>query len=719
MSSSLSENLQNLNRQTWPLLQAQILEQMRFLPPESFHMLALALLWDLSEAARSRRPSRRSRKGLDALWNLVLAKAQSAPPATERFPPLILSLWLMAQYFQVWGQFDGWRMWLCAVYSPARVLDELPILIRVLPGLKPATRQALLAFAIELLGAETRPEKQLDQLGDLTETAQTLKLQTQSELLLEEMALLLPTQLESERPHLAFELGMQWLRHGWGRQARFALQTWQTGFAQLDADDQRWEAERCLSHFEIYWADLSLLPLEQTSLLHRWLLRLAEWVLRQENETRLLWRVLNLALAWGLPEGETWWQTRVMGQLQADEQQQDSLYRALLLGYARALESLTQAETLLAALPLGPLSCESEEIQHLHRATWQVDQALEQSAQIRLLHLQTLNHLLNHLHNHMNKQGKGRKKLRRQIFRAGAALLENLRAPALKRLRKELTQVLRSSPPLLKQPSAWSHRALKQNLLSAQHLSELWASSQDMLYHGGDILLDWIRAVLAFPPNHRPQSERERSEWALGLEIGLEMCLDLAAALPAGWVCWQSHLSLAQGLLAHWPWEKVAPYWLSCFDWSELEGYEPLQAFASLALALSKSDLPDKPLWFAKLADSVSQIAPEWQADTWIALGHCQIRAGELAAGLQTLAAIPNPEAALQGLLQVGSVLTEIKQNHRYPELIAAILSCADQQSTLELKWQGYVAAASALALQGKSHPGLQTFKQAVGLFLP
>lgn len=715
MSSSLRENLQNLNRQTWPLLQAQILEQMRFLAPEPFHMLALALLWDLSETARSRRPSRRSRQGLDALWHLVLAKAQSAPPATDRFPPLILSLWLMAQYFQVWGQFDGWRMWLCAVYSPARVLDELPILIPVLPGLKPATRQALLAFAIELLGAETRPEKQLVQLGDLTETAQALKLQTQSELLLEEMALLLPTQMESERPHLAFELGMQWLRHGWGRQARFALQTWQTGFAQLEPDDQRWEAERCLSHFEIYWASLSLLPLEQTSLLHRWLLRLAEWVLRQENETRLLLRVLSLALAWGLPEAETWWQTHVMGQLHADEQQQDPLYRALLLGYARALESLAQAETLLAALPLGPLSCESAEIQHLHRATWQVDQALEQSAQIRLLHVQTLHHLLNHLH----KQGKSRKKLRRQVFVAGAALLENLRAPALKRLRKELTQALRSSSPLLKQPNAWSHRALKQNLNSAQALSELWASSQDMLYHGGDILLDWIRAFLAFAPNQGPQSERERSEWALHLEMCLEMCLDLAAALPAGWVRWQSHLCLAQGLLAHWPWEKVAPYWLSCFDWSELEGYEPLQAFAALALALSRSDLPDKPLWFAKMADAVAEIAPEWQADTWIALGHCQIRAGELAAGLQTLAAIPNPEAALQGLLQVGSVLTEIKQNSQYPELIAAILSCAEQQTTPELKWQSYVAVAAILALQGKSQQGLQTFEQAVGLFLP
>lgn len=715
MSSSLRENLQNLNRQTWPLLQAQLLEQMRFLAPETFHMLALGLFWDLTEAARSRRSARRSREGLDALWYLVLAKAQSTPPPADRLPPLILSLWLMAQYFQVWGQFDGWRMWLCAVYSPARVLDELPILIPVLPGLKPATRQALLAFAIELLGAETRPEKQLAQLGDLSETAQTLKLQTQSELLLEEMALLLPLQLETERPHLAFELGMQWLRHGWGRQARFALQTWQTGFAQLEPDDQRWEAERCLSHFEIYWADLSALPLEQTSLLHRWLLRLAEWVLRQENETRLLLRVLSLALAWGLPEAEIWWQTHVMGQLHEDEQHQDPLYRALLLGYARGLDSLTQAETLLAALPLGPLSCESAEILHLHRATWQIDQALENSAQIRLLHVQTLHHLLNHLHNHRHKQGKGRKKLRRQIFTAGAALLESLRGPALKRLRKELVQVLRSSPPLLKKPSAWSHRALKQNLNSAQDLSEQWANAQDMLYHGGGILRDWITAFLATPPNKGAQSDRERREWA----VGLDLCLDIAAALPPGWERWQSHLSLAQGLLAHWPWEKVAPYWLACFDWSELEGYEPLQAFAALALALSSSDLPDKPLWFAKMADAVAEIAPEWQADTWIALGHCQIRAGELAAGLQTLAAIPNPEAALQGLLQVGSVLTEIKQNRHYPELIAAILSCAEQQSIPELKWQSYVAVAAILALQGKSQQGLQTFKQAVGLFLP
>ncbi|MGE3728226.1 MAG: hypothetical protein AB7I41_21910 [Candidatus Sericytochromatia bacterium] len=692
--SSLRDNLQNLNRQTWPLL----IEQMHFLGPEVFHALAFNLIWQLTETARSKRPARRSRSGLDLLWPLVLAKTQK--PAADRFPPVILSLWLMAQYFQVWGRFDGWQQWLCTVYTPAQILDELPYVIPVFPNLKPATRQALLAFAIELLGVEPQPEKHLAQLGLLTEAAQTLQLHTQSELLLEEMALLLPTQLEAERPRLAFELGMQWLRHGWGRQARFALQSWQAGFATLEPEDQRWELERCLSHFEIYWADLSGLPLEQTSLLHSWLLRLAEWVLRQEADNLGLLRVLNLALAWGLPEAEIWWQTRVLGLLKAGEKGQDPFYRALLLGYARALDSLSEAQTLLESLPLWPLQCDLAVIQRLHRATWYPSEALESTAQIRLLHLQTLNHLLKH------SKGKQKRKLRRQIFEAGAALLDSLRAPYLNRIRQELMELLRLSPKLLKNPHAWAHQELRQHLLSAQHLGGFWARAQDILYHGGESLRDWIDGILAYPPAELAQTE-------------LALCLEIYASLPAGWPRWQITLGLAEGLLAHWPWEKVLPYWQACFDWSELDGYEPLQAFSSLALALSRAPLPDKPLWFEKLAGGIAVIDPQWQADTWIALGHCQIRAGLLATGLQTLASIRDPEAALQGLLQVGSVLTEIKQNNQYPALIDAILACLERQAVPELKWYGYLTAASALALRGKSAQGQATFHAGVALFLP
>lgn len=681
---------------------------MRFLVPEVFHAQAFSLIWQMTETARLKRPSRRSRQALDSLWPLILGKSQVSQPEPKRPIPLILNLWLLAQYFQVWGCFDGWRAWLSSRYTSAQVLQELPLLIPILPGLKPTTRQALLVFAMEWLGHEEAPEAHLEHLGLLTEAAQTLHLQTQSELLLEEMALLLPQQLESERPRLAFELGMQWLRHGWGRQARFALQAWQSGFARLEWDDQQWEVQHCLSHFELYWADLSPLPLEQTSLLHSWLLRLAEWVLRQEEETSLFVRALRLALAWGLPEGELWWQTQIADALNEPEHLQASFYgpfyRPLLLGYARALDSITQAQRLLSILPLEPLRVEPAVLQGLYRASWYAED-LDDDAQIRLLHLQTLNHLFKH------SKGKRRHKLRRQIFAAGAVLLDDLRAPALKQIRSELLAVLRLSPKLVKSPSDWAHQSLKQQLLSAQQLGDRWALAQDLLYQGGGYLRDWISGILAYPPADLAGSPPKQTE--------LRFCLAIYASLPAGWERWQMGLGLAKGLLAHWPWEQVRPYWGACFDWSELEGYEPLQAFSGLALALSHSTLPDKAGWFEKLAGCIAEIDPDWQSDTWIAVGHCQIRAGLLAEGLQTLAQIPDPEMALQGLLQVGSVLTEIKQNDRYPDLIRAILACVDRQRTSELKWNGYLAAASALALRGKSAEGQAHFQAGLDLFLP
>lgn len=683
---------------------------MRFLPPETFHSLALGLIWQLTETAALQRSTRRSRPALALLWSAILKRCQKKQALAPAALPDILVLWLLARYFQVWGQFDGWQTWICVLCPRPHLLDTLTLLAPRLPGFKPATRRALLAFGLELLAPPPAPEVYLRQLGALAELAQNLKRATQADLLREEMMLLLTQEAESLPPRVAFELALQWVQQGEVQPARLAFQRWYQAFGQWTPEDQHWELGHCLSHLLLFLPDLSHLRLEQTHLLHQWLLRMAEWFFCQEDaEKGLLWQMLSLACAWGLPEAENWWEARLPLSVNQPTGPQPPLYRPLLLGYARALGDLAWAERLLAEMPL-PLNCDSALIQSLYQRYWTRHEDVGDAAQIRLLHLQTLVHLLNH------SRGKRRKRLRRQIRLMGTALLAPVRATHVKGLRKALKQLLRENTALLKQEHAWAHSHFLQNLHAAQELGEAWALSQDMLISGSDVLRDWITGILAYPADELTRED-------------ISLCRELHEAQAPGWPRWQMRLSLAQGLLAHRclahrrlshePGHSVARDWQACLDWSDLEGYEPLQACSGWALALSQSELPDKPAWFAKLAQALPQIDPEWQADCWVALGHCQIRAGDVSAGLQTLEALSDPEMALQAVLQVGSVLTESKQNDQYPLLMAAILRCVERVHQPQQKWQGYLAVAAAQALRGQPVEGVQTFLTGVQGLLP
>jgi hypothetical protein len=346
--ASLTENLHNLNTRTWP----QVFEQIRFLESVAFERVVLLLFWELTLKARSQRASRRSRKYLDRLWPLLLSKLKrEALREPLQFSSLACSqmLWLMGNYYQVWGGFDDWQDWLSVRFSASEWLLQLSLMLASQPGWRPATRRALLIFVMGLLESVPEAEVQLEILGALTHVARQLKLQTQAELLLEEMAVLLMARPPVEQPHLAFQLGLQWWRYGFARQARFALRCWQEHWPQLSQAQQAIEIELILSAFEQLQNTRRRLRFEQLSFLHSWLEQLVAWLLEQKKAHESLFlRLQSLAVALKWPESKRWkallkkpfYQALLGSSVMCSTEAVTEVYQALYPAFQDSFESL-------------------------------------------------------------------------------------------------------------------------------------------------------------------------------------------------------------------------------------------------------------------------------------------------------------------------------------------------------------------------------------------
>lgn len=647
---------------------------------------------------------------LEKLWQLAQSKLKSLPDQPEHTLPASVMLWLLGFYQQVWGNLKGWEHWLRKFYAPAQVLESAS-LIPLTPGWKPNTRRALLSFVIGFLEPAPEPETHLEILGELVEVASKLKCQTQAELLLAEMPLLLG-QIEAEHTRnaaheilapLAFKLGMQWLRHGLAREARFAVKSWQSSFKALTPDDQLWEIKSMLSGLSWYWFDAHprQLPLDAFSLLQSWLKQIRLWLQHDcpasEREALLL-ELLRIARKWQLPEMQELEMALGIASM-------SPVCKAAVIKYADRLwgpEALDTARTYASALPswlAGKQSAQAFDQAY----SLEISDQLNPELQAISLELQTAALLLQQEPLKVPKRGQ---KKRQRLLNWGSSLIEPLSQQILNQSRQLIQAGLATAQEQLASSQTNSQveaaEALTAELNALQSLALQRQHAIELLEYAPRPLENWIQAVLSLP------SEELNPEQ-------IEQLADLVLAAESVNPCqsWDLNLALAEGLLRHRPWSEVRPYWLKLFEhWQQLEEIEQLRKIAALGLRLASLELPERAGWFKRLKELAFKVDVQWQGSALAAVGHCQIRAAELQAGLETLEQITNPEERLQALLQISSVLKEIKDSRFYPEVMMAILLCAKAQKQSQPAWSGHLAVALAYWVRGEQAESLEIFRQ-------
>lgn len=702
---TLLEHLDALEHQPdlWPV----VLEQMRFLEPGPFQATWFVLVMQLTLQARTRPKARREplRQQLEALWRLADSRLGPVMPSDTEPPPplpLMLIVWLLGDYYQTWSELDYWEGWLRSYYPPEQVLSQLAMLLPFLPGWRPATRQRLLKLAMRFLEPAPEPEAHLEALGELTAAARELGQVTQAELLLDEMPLLLD-QTGEEQPFLAFSLAMQWLAHGQARQARFALKIWRRSFTAMSAADQFWEARKVLNDLSLsFWLTDKALSLEAFSLLHGWLQDIASWVLARApvSERRgLLLRLIQLGQRWELPETSEWIAALGLDGL-------EPVPEAIALAYARTLEpgtGLSEAYDLTLGLPPWLRRLSAEAARPLQLAHWSLPEALERQGNRQMLLLRVAGLLLQH------STGRRHAGRRRRILAWGFELIADLQPDSLSALSDELRSSLKQARPLLSSTSASEALQLADALNSAQAYAGQLARLRTLLERAGSELTSWAKAVLALPPDE------------LGLEH-IKTLQNLTDSLPPGWERWDLLLTLAQGQLSHLPWDQVRPLWEQLLnDWpslDRLDSFDQLRGLASLSLSLAEASVPDKNAWFTRLYGLAESLATQWRPSALAAVGHCQIRSGALKEGLLGLRRIDEPAEQLNALLQVGSVLREIKDPALHPELLDELYFAALSQERSDQAWQGYVAIALARWTVQERPQALKLLREGLGLML-
>ncbi|PIQ28551.1 hypothetical protein COW36_12740 [bacterium (Candidatus Blackallbacteria) CG17_big_fil_post_rev_8_21_14_2_50_48_46] len=675
----------------------ELLEQLRFLPPKEFLLLWYWLLACLTEEASTSPPSRRSRRLLQKrqeLWHLFANKSLSEFEELQELLPLEGVLLLLGRDLQVWKDPTVWQPALPRLYPCSLLILQLAPMIRMVPDWSRSLKQLLLRLAIQWLESVAGAEIQLELLGELTQIAQGLGLQTQAELLLEEMAVLLSQSPLQNQAGLAFDLGLVWLRSGYARPARFALKRWKETFPHLSQEAQRVELERML--FQLNYLELETVqgPLDRFSLLQAWVRELGSKYqgLTEESENGLL-RLTKLVAGWQWPVEQNWLVDLKLEDL-------SPVQRAVYLGYREALGDQDAARALLAELPVWLARWGEASAAPLFREYWFCSHELRGEAKALLLHLQTATHLLKH------SSGKRYQARRRQILAWGFSLIQPLTVSELKRQQKSLLKALSQGRKWILQDSPVAAQALMATLENALQEAQDWALAQEMRTESPWELRDWVAAVLALPA-------QELSSEHVKLLVAF-----LQARLP-GWGHWILCLEMAQGLLPHLPWHEVKPYWQALFtDWDTLEAYQPLQALSALGLALAQHPPPEQEAWFAELKQRVEMIAPEWRADALGAVGHTQIWAGQLAAGFATLREITPVQAQLASFLRLGTVLRESNQWARYPEVMVEILACARRQTDPLSQWQGFLGVALVAWARADYSAGLKAMRDGIEQFL-
>lgn len=702
MASYWQEQLSGFNELDFQA-RVDLIAKLVFLSPQSFQAAWLGLMWQLNT-----RPLKQSKKRQaelrSALWQMTWQKLKSWPDGAEQkaIVPLELALYQLAQDYQSYQDWAYWEILLRTWYPQSQLLDRFSVLLSHLPGIKPATRKALFGFGIRFLAPNLPDEQHLDALGDMVQAAQKLKYQTQAELLLDEMVLLLEQQPSTEQLQLSADLILQWMKAGYGRQARFALKLWRQQFQALNVEQQVEHLDKLL--FSLSWR----IPrhykfkLDDFSLLQSWLN--AIWNVVPENVdypyADLKSKLCLLAHQWHLPEAQTWLNQQIHDAFQHDLVDDTEFVQQAAWHYLKALHALhtwepEKAQTLAIQI--------AQSLPYfMHRwnpdLSWtleaiRLNETYDRSLIRQLFHLQTAALLVQIPA--IQKSASRRQKL----IDWGFDCVQTWTQSELADLQTQILSALKQAPSFVRQANLESAQNLYGQMLSLEH----WAHQRQRAYEVFENELNslelWLNTVLALKP-----------EWLS--EQHLCVIQDLVKACPDPNKGWKLNLILAASLGPHLPWEAIKPYWLLLFElWPQLDEYEQLSSIASIGLALAKVKPPETNFLFAHLLLCAQQVSNDFRADAIKAVGHCQIRAGLIAEGLETLALIKNASERLHALWQIGSVLNEVKDRNLYPEVMQMMLQTAQAQSKPEFVWKAYGAVSLAYCLK-------QDFKQALGHYL-
>ncbi len=702
---TLLEHLEALPDQPelWPV----VLQQMRFLEPTAFQAVWLVLMLQITLQASKRAKLTAHLQLREELWRLAENKLGPVYPSPDNPPmiPMSLVIWVLGAYLETWGHLDYWEGWLRSYFLPDQVLKQLSMMLPFLPGWQDSTRQQMLILAMRFLEPHPEPhpepEQHLELLGDLAESARQIGQNTQAELLLDEMPVLLK-QTGEDRPYLAFSLAMQWISHGQARQARFALKIWRQSFNKMSGPDQLWEVERVLSDLSTrFWMLKEPLSLEAFSLLQGWIQDLSNWVSKRSpvyKRRKLLLDLIEIGQHLQLPDSADWLAALGLDNL-------PPVLQAVALGYARSLHAetgLSEAYEFSEGLPRWLRRLSNEAARPLQLANWHLPEELARYNLHQLLELKTATLLLK---NSLKKPHRGH---RQRLLKWGFSLLTDLLPSSLNQLQSDIQQHLQEAQSSLTAANREEAEQLDSALICAQNFAHHLALRHQLLEYAGDAFSDWAEAVLALA-----SAEINREQ--------LQSLQQLVQSLPSNSVRWQFNLSLAQGLMTHQAWTDVKPLWDKLFqDWNSLdEEYDQLRGLTALGLSLAKTPLPDSQSWFERLYRLAESLDPVWRNSALAAVGHCQIRC-DLNAGLAGIARIQAPAEKLKAVLQVSSVLADMRSQNQAlksvkikppPALLKTLKATTQAQTDPASAWQGHVALSQLYWLEQKPQLALNTLR--------
>lgn len=685
---------QLLSTQAW----SEYLDALRFMPADTSIPLWFWLLHDLNLQARPVSPSKRSRRlcqRRQALWHFVL---HWQPVPTERLQfPLEAALLFLADDLAIWQEPEPWRIWLPFLYSCCELIQGLIHFAQQKRRWKKSTRKLLLTLGIQWLAPILDAETQLNLLAELTELACTLGLDTQQELLQEERALLLSTTPPKQQASLAFSVGFRALRQGEIALAQQALQYWQNTWSSLSQDEQVMELGRICSEWRLADAEIRSWPLERYRIIHRWWLSLVRRIqpLSESPHYMTEWKqLIRIGLSWQLPEAVTW----LVGLPVSVE---SPLQNLLCLAYEEVLSDQEEALRTWQRLPAWLKRWNFNKLAPFYHVSWYLPKLNEPEARIWFLHLQTATLLLK------ASSGSARwRRRRRQLLNWGRELLQPLQVNALTQLKAQLFSQLQDQRLSWHSSGMDAIHTLRWNLAKSQELVQAWAWREEVLNQPANQFSDWFQAVLSLNPEELEPVDLQ------SLETWLQ-------AFPLGWTRWQLELVLAQGLLQHQPWQRVASHWFNLLEtWEILEGYQPLHAIASMGLALISINIPNRAEWFKRLHQLALRIDPIWRDEAICAVGLCQIRGGDFSDGFQTFTQLSSPQRHLQALLQVNSILEETNQCTRRTELGLELLACSERQTEPGQIWLGYLTGGLLQWIQGESHTAHQHMRKGLEALL-
>ncbi|MGV3525109.1 MAG: hypothetical protein ACO1RX_12835 [Candidatus Sericytochromatia bacterium] len=638
------------------------LDELRFLEAPRFQAAWLTALTALTEEA-ARLPARQRGRlyaDLDALWQLLrlrlrLENPQPGDAQLQAWLPPVLLLTLFARYLHVWRRSDDWLMWLSTLYSIEELIHGLAFWAPRVAGISLKTRQNLLALAVQLLA--DLPEKPvlpwLEALAELVVAARQCEALTQETLLLDELRLLLELGNPSESLSTSRALMLLGLQLREPELAQAALQHWRRSWLQRSDAERRQELPGALADLELLgWRQLEL-KLVETSILQRWLGQMGHFLLAELQRDGADICDTEALLARLLRLGRQW------GLPEAEHWQQ-------------ALWAEPLPTVLALCLPDVWLYSERPE-QLLRRLPDQLPDWVCRWGPVRLLPL------LQHRWRFCRaRTPEGQ--IWDVLMQIATVLLAT--EPQTQRQRGRRQRLLN-----------WGMALWQASVQPAGPLDEAEACHQAELQRG------WLQAVLRLPPG----------------ELSPEVLQQLQAEIPAelsDWLDWQAQWVLSAQGAAHLSEAAQRQGWSALqASLQHLDVLERLQGLAALGQVWADMPAPAAGADLAALVRVAEGFDPDWQGAALAAVGHCQVRAGNLAAGLAQLAQIASPTEQLSALLQVGTVLSEIGDGHCYPELLEALLACAQRQHNVLACWQAHITVALAQFTERTPLLGVQSLR--------